>query len=142
MMKKIRVAKIIVLNQANQALILQIGEWLERPDKSHQPDLPGGEVEEGEDAQQAASRELKEETGLDIKPAEFVQIFNDISEGKDLNVERFVFAVRALNPSITLSFEHEDYKWVDLDELGTIKMREPYPHVFDLLVRNKLHGLV
>ncbi|MEM7562276.1 MAG: NUDIX domain-containing protein [Pseudomonadota bacterium] len=40
--------------------------------------LPGGWIEPGESPQQAASREVKEETGLDLKEMELVAITNNI----------------------------------------------------------------
>ncbi|MGH9649673.1 MAG: NUDIX hydrolase, partial [Terriglobales bacterium] len=48
------------------------GEW----------SLPGGLVELGEELAEAARREVKEETGLDVEPLEILNIFDRIfSEG-------------------------------------------------------------
>ena len=44
------------------------GEW----------SIPGGLLEVGEELSQAARRELKEETGLDVEPLEIVEIFDRI----------------------------------------------------------------
>lgn len=50
-------------------------------------DLPGGFAEEGEDPADAVRRELREETGLEVEPAELMRI--DIEPYGD----RFVFSV-------------------------------------------------
>lgn len=41
------VAKALVTNDKNEALILTLGEHKERPEKSFRPDLPGGLVDPG-----------------------------------------------------------------------------------------------
>ena len=44
------------------------GEW----------SIPGGLLEVGEELSQAARRELKEETGLDVEPLEIVEVFDRV----------------------------------------------------------------
>lgn len=58
------VAKALLVTDQKEALILTIGEYKERPDKSFQPDLPGGLVDPGESERDAVVREIFEETGV------------------------------------------------------------------------------
>ena len=44
------------------------GEW----------SIPGGLLEVGEELSQAARRELKEETGIDVEPLEIVEVFDRV----------------------------------------------------------------
>jgi len=78
-------------------------------------DLPGGTFGLGEKAKEALVREIKEETGLaakNLRVADVVSGFNDINE---FWVSIF-YTAEAVGDKIILSYEHDDFKWVTLDE--------------------------
>jgi mutator protein MutT len=58
------VAKILLYNSHGRILVLRRGET--HPHFPGHLDLPGGEVEAGEQVDQAVVREVREETGLHI----------------------------------------------------------------------------
>ena len=75
-----------------------------------------GKIEKGEQAWQAAIRELKEETGLDpirIFVADHVSKFYE-THGDRVNLIP-VFGIEVGSDIISLSREHSDFKWVDYD---------------------------
>ena len=79
-------------------------------------DLPGGILGLGEDMKGAVLREVKEETGLeikDLKVADAVSAFNDRNEFW----ASVFYSGKAVGENVVLSYEHDDYKWVTLSEL-------------------------
>jgi len=84
------------------------GEW----------ENPGGHIEEGETAQEAAIREVKEETNLDITlhPRSFVIA----SIGARVYMSKSVKGILKLNP-----LEHDAYKWVRVDNLDKMHPSPP-----------------
>ena len=54
--------------------------------------VPGGGIEEGENAEQAAIREVKEETGLDIEVGSLLWHVEEVSEVRGQRFVNFFFA--------------------------------------------------
>ena len=76
-----------------------------------------GKIETGETAPETAIRELKEETGLDpltMFVADHVSRFYE-AHGDQINLVP-VFGIEVNSDKVTISEEHIDYKWVDIQE--------------------------
>ncbi|MCZ8511751.1 NUDIX hydrolase [Paenibacillus filicis] len=69
--KHIVSAATIVLNESNEILLIK------GPRRGWE--MPGGQVEEGESLKDAAIRETKEESGLDIQVTKFCGVFQNVS---------------------------------------------------------------
>ncbi len=78
-------------------------------------DLPKGKIEKGESKEQAAVRELKEETSLD---AEIINGFEQKFEyffkhdGELVKKTVYFFVAKALSNDVQLSFEHVGSDWL------------------------------
>src|SRR5437764_6343549 len=105
--RRLTTAKLLLINDRNEALMLRIGDYKSHPEKSHTPDLPGGMVDPGESEHDAVIREVKEEAGIDLDPnvvtlgyAETVYI-----EQQYLSVTRLLYVARiAYTPDVTISW--------------------------------------
>jgi 8-oxo-dGTP diphosphatase len=97
-------------------------------------DIPGGQVEHGEDVQAAATRETQEEVGLALlRP---VLLFATSDMRGDVSKSWLFYTARldSKNGEVVLSDEHDEYKWIRPEEL------DQYTD-YDILLRFKDYAL-
>ena len=78
-------------------------------------DLPKGNIEFGETREQAALRELKEETGLTVlihTGFEETISYAGSYDGKDFFKTVYFFVGKAISDTVTLSDEHQNFLWL------------------------------
>lgn len=78
--------------------------------------LPGGKLEFGESFEECARREVKEETGLEIKEFKFICVNNDIFENNHFVTLGFVAKDFYGEPK-NLEEEINTWEWFDLKNL-------------------------
>lgn len=138
----------VLVSSDNKLLFLRIqngcggaGKW----------DLPGGGIEPGEKEEDAAIREVFEETSLkitDIKKLDSTARF-DVPESKIHTVWKFYKAAAEnsdvhMNPSswkgLEGSAEHNEYKWVSsIDELNQMDMLPEFKKVAKMCLMKMKH---
>ena len=135
-------AKVLLVNEKSEALILTISEYEGHPEKSYTPDLPGGMVDPGETAFQAVVRELEEETGIRL-PVDAFQlgyVETVFYPDPDRSVTKFLFTAQiAETPEVCVSWEHASFEWVPVERLGAVSLRPFFRTAVDYCIA---HGLV
>lgn len=101
--KHIISAATIVINEQNEILLIKgpLRGW----------EMPGGQVEEGESLKEAAIRETKEETGIDINVIKFCGVFQNVS-GSICNT---LFLAKPIGGNLTTSSESLEVGYFPVD---------------------------
>ncbi|MET3942693.1 8-oxo-dGTP diphosphatase [Paenibacillus sp. PvP094] len=102
-MKFIVSASVIVLNENNEILLMKGRRGWE---------MPQGCVEQGETIRQAAVREVKEETGIDIELIQFCGVYQNITRG----VCNHIFTGKPVGGTLTTSHESEAVGFFTLEQ--------------------------
>ena len=103
---------VFIFNPSGELLLLKSHKWPGRYV------VPGGHVELGEHIEEAAVREAKEETGLDIYDLEFIlfqEFIYDPSFWKPRHFIFFDYAGKTQSTGVQLNDEAEEYIWVRLE---------------------------
>ncbi|MCK4589387.1 MAG: NUDIX domain-containing protein [Nanoarchaeota archaeon] len=78
-------------------------------------ELPGGRLNPGENPHQGLKREIKEETNLDIKINQPLNIQHFTRKDGQI-ITMIIFVCQALTNEIKLSSEHAAHQWVPLKQ--------------------------
>ena len=106
----------MIVADKNQILLVKRGpKYLE----TNKWALPGGFLDQGETTQQAAIREVKEETGYQAKILELFRINDNPKRPRELkrNNIAFVYLMKPLKKVGESDHEIKTTKWFDLDKL-------------------------
>ncbi|NYV67185.1 NUDIX domain-containing protein [Bacillus sp. Gen3] len=118
--KHIVSAATIVLNEEKEILLIN-GPW-------RGWEMPGGQVEEGESLKDAAIRETKEETGIDIEVIKFCGIFQNVNK----SICNTLFLGKPIGGKLTTSSESLEVGFYPIEQalkmvtVGNFRQRIEY----------------
>ncbi|GIW61302.1 MAG: DNA mismatch repair protein MutT [Patescibacteria group bacterium] len=97
-------------------------------------EIPGGALNFNEDLDQGVQREVYEETGLSVNALFPFAAYSEIST-KGYQVIRIAYLCKLLNDkhSVSLSSEHDEYQWVNLEQVTRINRSNFLNHVLGVL---------
>ena len=113
----------LVFNTRDEALFVFTHKW------KNTYGIPGGKIEYGEKSREAVIRELKEETGLTIKPSEvfLVQDCIDSREFYKANCHFILinYLATTKTKAVKLNDEAQSYLWMKPKEALKLKLNRP-----------------
>ena len=87
-------------------------------------EFPGGGIEWGEEPEEAAIRETKEETEIVVKEVKLIGVTSATfkKDGNDKHAIYLVYRAEANSDKVKISGEHSEHKWVSIGELKELKL--------------------
>ena len=119
-------AVVILDDDSNMLLLLRSGKSRWMPKKWG---LPGGKIEAGEEPAEAAIRETKEETSLNIQNLTYLKDFSH--KAVDL------FYTNDYDGDVQIDFEHDDYEWVSRADVEQYDTTPRIVEIFDWILKNE-----
>lgn len=98
-------------------------------------DLPGGRIDSRETLLEALKREIKEETAINSFKVLSLVTVQDLFRWSDKHVVRVTYISRVTKSKVSLSEEHDDFKWVSIKEALKLNLDE---YVRDI-IKDKKH---
>lgn len=120
-MKRVDVAYVLLFDEIEQKVLMVKNKGT----GASYYTLPGGAVEKGETLKEAAIREVKEETGLDVQVGGIFSVGEAFFEERGHHAIFFTFVGKIIGGEINISFpeEIEEVTWMDVTEA------EKYIHI-------------
>lgn len=80
-------------------------------------DIPGGKLVLGESLEESLLREIYEETKINIKIEKTISASSSVIVDNNKQYITIVYLCEYLNGDVKLNNEHNEYKWIRLDEI-------------------------
>ncbi len=122
----IKGAFVVILDATDRALLLLRPSWINWG--ANQWGFPGGKLEGGETPLQAAVRETKEETELEV--SNLVETHSGVAP-----VLR-AYYTRDYVGNVKIDFEHDDWKWMSRDEMLQYPLAPGVLDIYDGVINN------
>jgi 8-oxo-dGTP diphosphatase len=100
----------VVLNKKDELLVLK----RKNPPAKNEWWFPGGRMRKGETFEETLNREVKEETGLDVKIIKLLGVYSRVFlERHDVSI---VFLCEYNSGNMVLNSEHSEYRFLSISE--------------------------
>ena len=125
----------LIYNAQGQVLMIQTHKW------SNRWGIPGGKIKTNEPALDALHREVREETGLELRDIRFALVQDCIEPPEFYRRAHFLllnYTAEATGTNVVLNDEAETFRWVTPEEAATMDLNGPTRTLLDY-VRSHPH---
>lgn len=136
-MKQFIATKALIFNNG-RLLILRESSVYGDGTNQHKYDLPGGRLTPGEHFLDALSREVKEETGLEIAIGKPVTVseWRPIVRDEECQVAGIFFECQSKTDEITLSSDHDHFEWINPTDYEKYPLIDNLKPVFEKYIKD------
>ena len=125
----IDIVKILVQNDEGKFLMLKKASSYE--DMGDRWEQPGGKIEDDEDRFEAARREIKEETGLEIDDLDDLVRLELESDEK---INCFVMYADSFSGDVEIDDKHQEWKWIDKKEALELDWHRDAAYIIPVII--------
>jgi len=122
-----------VILDGNSVLLMKRSDKYKRHGFSGAWDIPGGRIQFGEEPVAALRREVKEETGMELKNIVKTLDARTVFLDNNMQIVRITFLCTTDDSMVRLSDEHTEIKWFDLNNIDVALKDKELKSVLDAL---------
>ena len=112
-----------VILDGNNVLLLKRSDIYKRDGFSGVWDVPGGRTRFGEEPADGLRREVREETGLEVKAILRTLDARTVFLDNERHIVRITFLCTTDSTNVKLSDEHTEARWFDVNDIG-VEMKD------------------
>jgi phosphoglycolate phosphatase-like HAD superfamily hydrolase/ADP-ribose pyrophosphatase YjhB (NUDIX family) len=124
-----------ISNAEGKVLMIRTHKW------SNLWGIPGGKIKGGETGEEALRREVKEETGLELREVTFVFVQDCIRSPEFFKPAHFLllnYAATTDQSDVTLNDEAEEFRWVSPAEASRLPLNTPTRKLLERMEADRL----
>ena len=125
----------LIFNSKKEVLMLRTHKW------SNKWGIPGGKIKWGETSEAALSREIKEETNLNVNQIQFVLVQDCIHSKEFYKDAHFVllnYTCRVTGKAdVKLNHEAQEFRWLKIAAVKKLKLNKPTKILIETVLKSK-----